>query len=82
MIDRTWKLQNYLTLPTLEEYILVDAKALKMELYRKEQNKWVYYIFGPDDELELCSVGLHFPLAEAYINVDFEDESSSDLTRI
>ena len=53
-----------------------------MEMYRKEQNKWVYYIFGPDDELELCSVGLHFPLAEAYINVDFEDESSSDLTRI
>ena len=75
--DRTWKLQNYLALPTLEEYILVDAKTLKMEIYRKEQNKWVYSICGPDDDLELSSIGLHFPVAEAYINVDFENENSS-----
>ena len=34
--DRTWKLQNYLALPTMEEYILVNTKALKMEMYRKE----------------------------------------------
>ena len=78
MADRTWKLQNYLTVPTLEEYILVDAKSLKMELYRREQNKWVYYMFGPDDELELSSVGLRFPVAEAYVNVDFENESSPE----
>jgi Uma2 family endonuclease len=75
--DRTWKLQNYLALPTLEEYILVNAKSLKMEIYRKEHNKWVYSICGPDDELKLSSIGLHFPVAEAYLNVDFEIENSS-----
>jgi Uma2 family endonuclease len=78
MAERTWKLQNYLAVPTLEEYILVDAKSLKMELYRREQNKWVYYMFGPDDELELSSVGLRFPVAEAYVNVDLENESSPE----
>ena len=78
MADRTWKLQNYLTVATLEEYVLVDAKALKMELYRREQNKWVYYMFGPDDELELSSVGLRFPVTKAYINVEFENESSPE----
>jgi len=78
MAERTWKLQNYLTVATLEEYVLVDAKALKMELYRREQNKWVYYMFGPYDELELSSVGLRFPVAEAYVNVDLENESSPE----
>ena len=78
MADRTWKLQNYLTVATLEEYVLVDEKSLKMELYRREQNKWVYYMFGPDDELELSSVGLRFPVTKAYINVEFENESSPE----
>ncbi len=49
-----------------------------MELYRKEQNKWVYYIFGPEDELELSSVSLHFPVAEAYVNVNFANENSPE----
>lgn len=37
--DRTWKMQNYLTLSTLEEYILVDSHTIKMEMYRKEAGK-------------------------------------------
>lgn len=77
LIDRTWKLQDYLALPTLEEYILVGATSLKMELYRKEQTKWVYYAFGPGDELELASVDLRFPLAQAYVNVDLEEDSTA-----
>lgn len=68
-------MQNYLMLPTLEEYVLVSSKAIKMELYRKEQDKWFYAAFGPADQLELRSLGLHFSLADAYINTDFELES-------
>jgi Uma2 family endonuclease len=59
----------------IEEYILVDSRSVKMEVYRKEQGKWVYTAFGPADQLELTSLGLHFPLADAYVNTDFEIES-------
>ncbi len=41
LTDRTWKLQNYRTHPTIEEYMLVDAKSLKIEIYHKEKNKWI-----------------------------------------
>jgi Uma2 family endonuclease len=71
--DRTWKMQNYLALPTLEEYILVESRSIKVEMYRRESGKWVYYVFGPDDELELASINFHFPVTEAYIDVKFEE---------
>src|SRR5258708_2450127 len=74
LADRTWKMQTYLALPTLEEYILVDSKACKVELYRKEQEKWIYSSFGPNDQLELKNIDLHFAISDTYINTDFENE--------
>lgn len=75
LADRTWKMQSYLTLPTLKEYVLVDSRSMKVEVYRKEQGKWMYTMYGPADQVELTSLGLHFSLADAYINTDFEQET-------
>lgn len=79
--DRIWKLQNYLALPTMEEYILVSSHTCKMEMYRKEQGKWVYYILGPTDEIELTCMGLHFPVAEAYERIVFTNEDRTEEER-
>lgn len=75
--DRTWKLQNYTAHPTIEEYLLVSARSMQMELYRKEQNKWVYYAFGAKDEIDLVCLGIHFLVAEAYEGIDPEEDFSS-----
>ena len=74
--DRGRKLQCYLACPTIEEYLLVDSREYKMELYRKEQHKWVYYSFGPEDEIELASINIHFPVIDAYEDVIFEKENA------
>jgi Uma2 family endonuclease len=74
--DRTWKLQNYTAHPTIEEYLLVSARSLKMELYRREQNKWVYSAFGANDEIHLVCLGVHFPVTEAYEGIDPEEDFS------
>jgi Uma2 family endonuclease len=74
--DRTWKMQNYLALPSLEEYILVDSHTIKMEMYRREAGKWVYYVFGPEDQLELASIDFNFPVVEAYLGVNLEKVAS------
>src|SRR6266513_489335 len=74
--DRGRKLQCYLSCPTVEEYLLVDSRECKMELYRKEQTKWVYYTFGPRDEIELASINVHFSVAEAYEDIVFEKENN------
>jgi Uma2 family endonuclease len=73
--DRTRKLQQYLAYPTIQEYLIVTTYKLKMELYRKEQTKWVYYAFGEQDEVELVSLDVHFPIKEAYEDVNFEEEA-------
>jgi Uma2 family endonuclease len=72
--DRTWKLQNYTAHPTVEEYVLISARSLKIELYRKEQNKWVYYAFGANDDLDLACLGVHFPLIAAYEGINLEED--------
>ena len=73
LIDRTWKLQNYRAHPTIEEYVLIDAKALKIEIYHKENNKWIYDLFENGEAIPLNSLGVHFPLLDAYVDVEFEN---------
>lgn len=78
MVDRTRKMRDYLALPTMEEYILVDSRAYRVEIYRRESEKWGYYTLGLDDELELASIGLHFPVAAIYKKVQLEQENLAD----
>ena len=73
MTDRTWKLKNYRAHPTIEEYVLADSQSFKIEIYHKEQNRWIYDAFENDDEVTLYSLGVHFPLVDAYVDVEFED---------
>jgi len=72
--DRTWKLQNYTAHPTIEEYLLVDSRAMRIEIYRKEQKKWIYDAFEADDEVELTTLGVHFPIVDTYEDVIFGND--------
>ena len=76
LTDRTGKLKNYCAHPTIEEYVLVDSQSLKVESYHKEQNRWIYEAFENADEITLHSLGSHFALAEAYIDVEFEETAA------
>jgi Uma2 family endonuclease len=72
LTDRTWKLKNYRIHPTIEEYVLVDSQSFKIEIYHKEKNKWIYEDFENSDEITLSSSGVHFSLADAYTDIEFE----------
>ena len=76
LTDRTWKLKNYCAHPTIEEYVLVDSQSLKVESYHKEQGRWIYEAFENADDIRLHSLGVHFTLAEAYIDVEFEETAA------
>jgi len=75
--DRGRKLQYYLACPSIGEYLLVDARSMRIEMYRKEQKKWVYSAFEADDEVELSTLGIHFPVLDAYEDVTFAKEDNS-----
>lgn len=69
--DRGRKLQCYLACPTIEEYLLIDSREYKIELYRKEPPKWVYYAFGIEDEVELTSIKARFFVQDVYEDIVF-----------
>ena len=77
--DRGRKLQCYLACPSIEEYLLVDARSMRIEIYRKEHNKWIYDAFQAGDEVELATLGVRFLVADAYEDVLFEQEENDDL---
>ena len=74
--DRGRKLQCYLACPTIEEYLLVDARSMRIEIYRKEQKKWIYEAFEDDDEVKLNALNVRFPIEDAYEDVIFDRDEN------
>lgn len=78
MIDRTRKLKDYRAYPTIEEYLLIDSRSYKAEVYTKERVKWVYDAFEKDDEVILPNLGVRFLLSEAYMDVELGELLSTE----
>lgn len=77
LTDRTWKLKNYRAHPTIEEYVIVDSRSIKIEIYHKENNKWIYDAFENNDDITLQSLGIHFPLTDVYTDIEFEEATET-----
>ncbi len=75
--DRGRKLQCYLAYPTIEEYVLVDSRLMRVEIYRKEHGRWIYDAFEADEEVKLSSLDVHFMVAEIYEDVIFDREDKA-----
>jgi Uma2 family endonuclease len=75
--DRGRKLGYYCVCPTLQEYMLVDSQRQAIDLYRRQtENLWTFHPFGPDDEVELKSIDIRFPLASVYEDVTFPGDGA------
>ncbi len=69
-INRREKRLNYQSLASLQEYVLVSQDQMQVEVYRlKGSGNWEVEGLGPNDSLELNSVGLTLTLAEIYDEV-------------
>ena len=67
--DRGRKFGYYRACPSIEEYMLVASKYQTVEIYRRTLQGWTtYHAYGPDDEIELTSIDVRFPLAALYRN--------------
>lgn len=68
-VDRNEKFLRYLTIPTLEEYVLAEQKRQCVTIYRRSESWRAEVIDSPDLIVKLQSVGLELPLAAFYENV-------------
>jgi Uma2 family endonuclease len=64
--NRGTKFALYRACPTVQEYVLVATKYQAVEVFRRTLRVWEYQAYGPDDEVELTSIGVSFPVSALY----------------
>jgi Uma2 family endonuclease len=72
--DRGNKFKMYRRNPSLQEYILVSAEAIEIELFRKtDADIWQMLDYQAGDMVELKSIDLTFPIEQVYEEIVFSE---------
>lgn len=77
--DRGEKFQQYRTLPSLRDYVLISQTKMLVEHYSRQEDKsWVLRDFSaPEDVLVLASIDCTLRLQDIYCKVVFEESSEN-----
>ncbi len=74
--DRGDKFNDYQTLETLEEYVLVNTKHQRVEIFRRTQGLWLYQSYTDTAEnMKLQSIDLTLTFEGIYEDVNLEAAS-------
>lgn len=65
-----FKIRLYASCPSVEEYVLIATRYQEVEVYRRAVPNWTYEGYGPDDTVELTSIGVRFPVAALYARTE------------
>ena len=77
--DRGNKFKLYRRNPILQEYVLIDAETMAIELFRKtDSDTWQIIDYDPGDMVELTSIKLTFPIEQVYEDIIFAPEPGSE----
>lgn len=72
-IDRDDKFQECIQIPTLEEYVLISAKRMQVECFRKGEGRmWLYFPYREGDRVSIASMDIELPIEQLYRNVRLE----------
>ncbi|MFB2894192.1 Uma2 family endonuclease [Aerosakkonemataceae cyanobacterium BLCC-F50] len=79
--DRGGKFQFYQTIPSFQEYILIDQSQRFIEQFSKQENKrWSYCVYDEEDlALVFSSFAVEVSLEDIYEKVDFDAEEVEDV---
>ena len=70
--DRGEKFINYLTIPSLQEYLLINSDKISVERYtRGEGRMWLYYPYIAGDTITLSSFEFEFAIELIYEGIVF-----------
>jgi Uma2 family endonuclease len=78
--DKDAKFAAYRTIPSFQEYLLIDQYTMHIEHYFKtEQKRWVFAEYDDVDEIvSLNSLSFQITLADIYDKVEFESAEASN----
>jgi Uma2 family endonuclease len=66
--DRGPKWAHYQRIPSLREYVLVGQDERRIEIFRRDGQRWTYESFGPGDRATLASIDVSVAGDELYRN--------------
>jgi Uma2 family endonuclease len=73
--DRGDKFAMYRLSPSLQDYVLVSANKIAIDIYNKdERGKWDILNYRSGDIVELASINLTFPIEQIYEDIIFDVE--------
>lgn len=71
--DRGEKAEKYRSLPTVQEYLLVDSQRVYAELYRRESQKlWTLHVFSAGDTIELRTIDIRLDVDRLYLKTSLK----------
>jgi Uma2 family endonuclease len=74
--DRGDKFRDYQSIPTLQEYLLINSEKISAECYRRGEGRmWLYYPYTVGDTIVLESIGISLAIEQLYAGINFEAES-------
>lgn len=77
--DKGEKFTNYLKIPSLQEYLLINSESISVERYcRGEGKMWLYYPYTEGDVITLSSIDFEIAIALIYEGVTFPGEDEID----
>jgi|SRR5437667_4478579 len=75
-LDRGEKFESYRECPSVQEYVMVNTSRQAIEVCRREKNNfWSFQTLKLGATVELTSLGIHFPVADAYEKVVFPGDN-------
>ncbi len=66
--DRTEKFAHYKRLPSLLEYVLVNQRMKKIEVYRRDEQGWLLVEAGAGERLTLKSIDVVLDIDDIYFD--------------
>jgi Uma2 family endonuclease len=76
-IDRGEKWEQYQTIESLEQYVLLSQNEAVAEIYSRQENKWIYERITGEMRLTFSSLGLEIMLSELYQNLPATESEDS-----
>lgn len=77
--DRGDKFADYQSLPSLQEYVLVNTKKARIECFRRtKEGLWLLQFYELEDsQFDLTSIDFKGKFSDVYEQVEFSDRSDS-----
>jgi Uma2 family endonuclease len=77
--DHGGKFDRYFTIPGFQEYVLIEQDVPQVDLYFRNPQGFVEFtrVTDPNGEVFFKSLGFAVPMAEIYLNVDFDAEEEA-----